>query len=135
MTSSINSQQQQSPKNITPSHTIDRNETGLFLAGTRISLYDVMDFAIAKYPAKFIANMLNLSQEQVQTALEYIDTHRTEVESEYQSILAEAFELQAYWQEQNRELNERVATLPAPVGQEAAWQKLQAQKAKRLVSN
>jgi uncharacterized protein (DUF433 family) len=135
MTSSINSQQQQPPKNITLSHTIDRNETGLFITGTRISLYDIMDFAVAKYPAKFIANMLNLSQEQVQEALEYIDTHRTEVESEYRSILAEASELQAYWQEQNRELNERVATLPAPVGQEAAWQKLQAQKAKRLILN
>lgn len=134
MTSSINSQQQQSPKKIAPSDTIDRNETGLFISGTRISLYDVMDFAIAKYPAKFIANMLNLSQEQVQVALEYIDTHRTEVESEYQSILTEASELQAYWQEQNRELNERVAILPAPVGKEAAWQKLQSQKAKRLVS-
>lgn len=135
MTSSINSQQQQLPKQIIPSHMIERNETGLFIAGTRISLYDVMDFAIAKYPAKFIANMLNLSQEQVQAALEYIETHRTEVESEYQSILTEASELQAYWQEQNRELNEQVAKLPAPMGQEAAWQKLQAQKAKRLVSN
>jgi hypothetical protein len=47
MTSSINSQQQQSPKKIVPSHTIDspaerlrqRNET-VFLDGTRISLYD-----------------------------------------------------------------------------------------------
>ncbi len=134
MTSSINSQQQQPPKKVVPSHTIDRNETGLFIAGTRISLYDVMDFVIAKYPAKFIANMLNLSQEQVQEALEYIDTHRAEVESEYQSILLEASELQAYWQEQNRELNERVATLPAPAGQEAAWQKLKAQKARKLVS-
>lgn len=134
MTSSTNSQQH-SPKKIVTSDTIDRNETGLFISGTRISLYDVMDFEVAQYPAKFIANMLNLTQEQVQAALAYIDTHRTEVESEYQSILTEASELQAYWQEQNRELNERVATLPAPVGQEAAWQKLQAQKARKSVSN
>ncbi len=134
MTSSNNSSEQMLNQQITPSSIIDRNETGLFITGTRISLYDIMDFAIAKYPAKFIANMLNLSQEQVQAALEYIDTHQAEVESEYQSILTEASELQAYWQEQNRELNERVAKLPAPVGQEAAWQKLQAQKAKKLVS-
>ncbi len=133
MTNSSHSGQQSNQ--IISSNIIDRNETGLFIAGTRISLYDVMDFAIAQYPAKFIANMLNLSQEQVQTALEYIENHRTEVESEYQSILTEASELQAYWQEQNRELNVRVATLPAPVGQEAAWQKLQAQRAKRLKLN
>jgi hypothetical protein len=54
------------------------------------------------------------------------------VEAEYRSITLEAAQLQDYWQEQNRELNERVAKLPAPVGKEAAWQKLQDQKAKRL---
>ena len=133
MTSSTNSQPQ-CQKTIS-SNVIDRNEAGLFITGTRISLYDVMDFEIAQYPAKFIANMLNLSQAQVQAALEYIETHRTEVESEYQSILTEASELQAYWQEQNRELNDRVAALPAPIGQEVAWQKLQDQKAKRLALN
>jgi uncharacterized protein (DUF433 family) len=115
-----------------PTSTIERKETGLYISGTRITIYDVLDFAIAQYPAKFIANMLNLSLEQVQIALEYIDTHRAEVEAEYRSITLEAAQLQDYWQEQNRELNERVAKLPAPVGKEAAWQKLQDQKAKRL---
>jgi uncharacterized protein (DUF433 family) len=134
MTSSSDSLPQKIEQQSIVSNTIDRNETGLFISGTRISLYDIMDFEIAQYPAKFIANMLNLSQEQVQTALEYINTHRTEVEAEYQSVLTEAAELQAYWQEQNRELNDRVAKLPAPAGQEAAWKKLQAQKAKKLVS-
>jgi uncharacterized protein (DUF433 family) len=117
-----------------PTSKIERRETGLYISGTRISIYDVMDLAIAQYPAKFIANMLNLSLEQVQIALEYIDIHRTQVEAEYQSILAEADELHIYWQEQNRELNERVAKLPAPLGKEAAWQKLQIQKAARLTS-
>lgn len=117
-----------------PTSKIERRETGLYISGTRVTIYDVMDLAIDRYPAKFIANMLNLSLKEVQTALEYIDTHRTEVEAEYQSILAEAAELQSYWQEQNRELNERVARLPAPAGKEAAWQKLQAQKAIRLKS-
>lgn len=134
MTSSNNSPEQMLNQQIIPSSIIERNETGLFITGTRISLCDIMDFVTAKYPAKFIANMLNLTQEQVQAAFEYIDTHRAEVESEYQSILTEASELQAYWQEQNRELNERVSKLPAPAGKEAAWQKLQAQKAKKLVS-
>jgi uncharacterized protein (DUF433 family) len=119
---------------IIPTSTIERKETGLYISGTRVTIYDVMDFEIDRYPAKFIANMLNLSLEQVQIALEYINTHRPEVEAEYQSILTEAAELHTYWQEQNRELNERVAKLPAPVGKEAAWQKLQAQKAKRLAT-
>lgn len=117
-----------------PTSKIERRETGLYISGTRITIFDVMDLEIDRYPAKFIANMLNLSLEQVQIALEYIDTHRTQVEPEYRSILAEATELHSYWQEQNRELNERVAKLPAPAGKEAAWQKLQAQKATRLKS-
>jgi hypothetical protein len=117
-----------------PISTIERREAGLYISGTRVTIFDVMDLAIDRYPAKFIANMLHLSLEQVQIALEYIDTHRTQVEPEYQSILAEAAQLQDYWQEQNRELNERVAKLPAPVGKEAVWEKLQAQKAKRLAS-
>ncbi len=117
-----------------PTSTIERRETGLYISGTRVTIFDVMDLAIAQYPARFIANMLNLSLEQVQVALEYIDIHRTQVEAEYQSILTEAAELHSYWQEQNRELNERVAKLPAPAGKEAAWQKLQAQKATRLKS-
>jgi hypothetical protein len=48
-----------------PTSTIERKETGLYISGTRITIYDVLDFAIAQYPAKFIANMLNLSLEQV----------------------------------------------------------------------
>jgi hypothetical protein len=93
-----------------------------------------MDFAIEGYPPKFIANMLNLSIEQVQAALQYIDTHQSEVQAQYQVFLAEAAQLREYWQQQNRELDQRVANLPAPIGKEAAWFKLQQEKAKRLSS-
>jgi hypothetical protein len=122
-----------SPDRIIPT-TIEREGTDLFISGTRVTIYDVMDFEIERYPAKFIANMLNLSPGQIRVALEYIETHRPEVEAEYQSCLAAAAELREYWQEQNRELDERVAKLPPPAGKEAVWQKLQEQKAKRLAS-
>jgi hypothetical protein len=75
-----------------PTSTIERKETGLYISGTRITIYDVLDFAIAQY----IANMLNLSLEQVQIALEYIDTHRAEVEAEYRSITIEKDTLKFY---------------------------------------
>jgi uncharacterized protein (DUF433 family) len=113
---------------------IEQKDNIPWIAGTRISLYDVMDFAIDGYPAKFIANMLGLSVEQVQAALKYIDIHQSEVGVQYQVFLAEAAQLQEYWQQQNRELDERVANHPAPIGKEAAWLKLQEQKAKRLSS-
>ncbi|MBD2530838.1 hypothetical protein H6G97_15130 [Nostoc flagelliforme FACHB-838] len=74
--------------------------------------------------------MLNLTDEQINAALSYIETHRQEVEAEYQLVLKEAEELRQYYEEQNRELVEKMAKMPPPPGREAAWKKLQAQKAR-----
>jgi uncharacterized protein (DUF433 family) len=109
---------------------IARTERGLTIAGTRITLYDVMDYVTEQYPSKFIRAMLNLTDEQINAALAYIETHRQEVEAEYQLVLKEAEELRQYYEEQNRELVEKIAKMPPPPGREAAWKKLQVQKAK-----
>lgn len=69
---------------------IIRTERGLTSAGTRITLYDVMDYVTALYPPKFIRGMLNLTDEQVNAALSYIEANRAEVEAEYQIVLQEA---------------------------------------------
>ncbi len=109
---------------------IIRTERGLTIAGTRITLYDVMDYVSAQYPPKFIRAMLSLTDEQVTAALSYIKAHRAEVEAEYQTILQEAEELRQYWEEQNRELFARIAAKPPKPGTEAIRAKLQAAKAK-----
>jgi uncharacterized protein (DUF433 family) len=109
---------------------IIRTERGLTIAGTRITLYDVMDYVSAQYPPKFIRAMLSLTDEQVNAALSYIKAHRAEVEAEYQTILQEAEELRQYWEEQNRELFARIAAKPPKPGTEAIRAKLQAAKAK-----
>jgi uncharacterized protein (DUF433 family) len=110
--------------------TIVRTEWGLTIAGTRITLYDVMDYVTAQYPPKFIGDVLNLTKEQVNTALSYIEANRAEVEAEYQTVLQEAEETQQYWQERNREHFARIATMPPLPGREALWTKLQQQKAR-----
>jgi uncharacterized protein (DUF433 family) len=110
--------------------TIIRTERGLVIAGTRITLYDVMDYLKAQYPPKFIRALFNLTDKQINTALSYIEANRVEVEAEYQEVLKEAEELRQYYEEQNRELVEKIAKMPPPPGREAAWEKLQAQKAK-----
>lgn len=110
--------------------TIARTERGLTIAGTRITLYDVMDYVTEQYPPKFIRAMLNLTDEQINASLSYIETHRQEVEAEYQLVLKEAEELRQYYEEQNRELVEKIAKMPPPPGREAAWEKLPAQKAR-----
>lgn len=109
---------------------IIRTERGLTISGTRITLYDVMDYVTAQYPPKFIRSLFNLTDAQINAALAYIQLNRAEVEAEYQVVLKEAAELQKYYEEQNRELIANIAKMPPPPGREAVWEKLQAQKAK-----
>ncbi|WP_332967488.1 MULTISPECIES: DUF433 domain-containing protein [unclassified Microcoleus] len=60
---------------------IIRTERGLTIAGTRITLYDVMDYVTAQYPPKFIRSLFDLTEEQINAALFYIDTHWAEVDA------------------------------------------------------
>lgn len=118
---------------VTPSGkpaSIIRTERGLTISGTRITLYDVMDYVIDQYPPKFIRGLFNLTDEQINAALNYIQANRAEVEAEYQTVLKETEELRQYYEAQNRELIARLATKSPKPGMEAAWEKLQAQKAK-----
>ncbi|MDJ0619996.1 MAG: DUF433 domain-containing protein [Calothrix sp. MO_192.B10] len=108
--------------------TIIRTERGLTISGTRINLYDVMDYLKAQYPPKLISEKLCLSDEQVSSALAYIESHRTEVETEYQEFLQTAEEIRQYWQEQNRERFTQIAAMPPKPGQEELRAKLQAWK-------
>jgi uncharacterized protein (DUF433 family) len=110
---------------------ITRTERGLAIAGTRITLYDVMDYLKASYPPKLIRNKLNLTNEQLNAALSYIEANRAEVEAEYQIVLQTAEEIRQYWEERNRDRFAQIAVMPPKPGREALWAKLQAQKAKR----
>ncbi|MGL5074547.1 MAG: DUF433 domain-containing protein [Waterburya sp.] len=109
---------------------IIRTERGLTISGTRITLYDVMDYVTAQYPPKFIQGLFDFTEAQINAALAYIETNRAEVEAEYQQVIKESEELRQYYEERNRDLIDRLATKPPRPGMEAAWEKLQAQKAK-----
>ncbi|MDJ0734507.1 MAG: DUF433 domain-containing protein [Nostocaceae cyanobacterium] len=110
--------------------SIIRTERGLTIAGTRITLYDVMDHLAAGWTPKLILNWLPLTEEQLQVALSYIDTNRTAVEAEYQAVLQATQEMREYWQEKNRERLAQIAKLPPKPGQEEVYAKLQTWKAK-----
>jgi len=109
---------------------IIRTERGLTISGTRITVYDVMDYVTEQYPQKFIRAMLSLTDEQVDAALSYINAHRDEVEAEYQAVLKEAEELRQYYEEQNHDLIARIAAKPPKPGTEAIRAKLQARRVK-----
>ena len=65
---------------------IDRGR-GPEIAGTRITVYRIMDFLRDGEPAAAIAAQLELRLDQVQAALDYIEANRTRVEAEYAKIL------------------------------------------------
>ncbi len=109
---------------------IIRTERGLTIEGTRITLYDVMDYVTSYYPAKFIRAMLDLTDEQVRSALSYIEENRGDVEAEYQLVLKESEALQQYYEMHNRERIARIAAQPPKPGTEAIRAKLQAKRAK-----
>jgi len=110
---------------------IIRTERGLTIAGTRITIYDIMDYVTAQYPPKFIRGLFDLTDEQINGALAYIEANRDTVESEYQMVLKEAEELRLYYEEKNRDLIAKIAAQPPRPGTEAVWEKLRAAKAKR----
>jgi uncharacterized protein (DUF433 family) len=110
---------------------IIRTERGLTIAGTRISLYDVIDFLKAHYPPKLIRDTLNLTDVQINAALSYIEANQTQVEAEYQEVLQTRDEIHQYWEERNRERFARIAAMPRKPEQAALWIKLEEQKARR----
>jgi len=118
------------PEIMTHSPTVVRNSLGLAVAGTRITLYDVMDYLTDGWPPKLIQHWLNLTDTQIADVMAYIENNRAEVETEYQQVVAYAEELRQYWTERNRERFAQIAKMPRRPGQEKLWAKLDALKAR-----
>ncbi len=108
--------------------TIVRTKRGLSIAGTRITLYDVMDYLVADWPPRLIRDWLNLTGAQIAGAMEYIENNRAQVEAEYRQVLQRAEDIRQYWEDRNRERFAEIASKPPPPGQEAIRAKLQAWK-------
>lgn len=66
---------------------IDRGR-GPEIAGTRITVYDVLDYHKHGWHRDMIADTLELSSQQVEAAIRYIEEHRDEVMAEYAEMLA-----------------------------------------------
>ena len=93
-------------------------ELGLTIAGTRITLYDVMDHLTAGWTPKLILNWLPLTEGQLKAALSYIEANRTAVEAEYKVVLQATQEMREYWEEKNQDRLAEIAKLPPKPGQE-----------------
>ena len=114
---------------------ITRTERGLTISGTRITLYQIMDYIHANYPRHLIRHQFYLTDEQFDAAISYIDAHYKEVDSEYQIVVQQAEEIRDYWNERNKERIANISKLPPKPEYATAWQKLQARKAKRVATS
>ncbi|MBV8313138.1 MAG: DUF433 domain-containing protein [Planctomycetaceae bacterium] len=64
---------------------IDRGR-GPEIAGTRITVFDVLDYVQAGWDDKGIAVVLSLGTDQVRAAREYIENHPAEIQAGFQRI-------------------------------------------------
>ena len=118
---------------------IARTERGLVVAGTRLTLYAIMDFIIYEGGAPSTAMIRERfpvlkSDEQVAEVLAYFQANRAAFEAEYDEVLREAAELERYHRERTRDLLERIAALPPKPEQAAARAKLAEARARRQES-
>ncbi|MCI0524377.1 MAG: DUF433 domain-containing protein [Acidobacteria bacterium] len=90
--------------------TVIRTGRGLTVAGTRITLYAIMDFIKEDYPPKLIRYKFNLTEQQMADVLAYIEEHREEVEAEYRQVVEEGEERRREWEKQRREI---LANIPS----------------------
>src|ERR1017187_6473514 len=58
------------------------------IAGTRITVYDVLDYHKLGWHRDMIAATFDLSSRQVEVAIQYIEEHRDEVTADYEEMLA-----------------------------------------------
>lgn len=110
--------------------TVVRTERGLSVAGTRITLYQIMDYVKAGKPSSVIRDHFRLTVKQTSDILRYIEIHKEEVENEYAQVLAYAEEIRQYWEERNREHFAKLKTVLTKPGREHLYAKLSAAKAR-----
>jgi uncharacterized protein (DUF433 family) len=65
---------------------IDRGR-GPEIAGTRITVYDILDYYDSGWHRDMIADLFELSSQQVEVAIRYIEDHREEVMADYEKIM------------------------------------------------
>jgi uncharacterized protein (DUF433 family) len=91
--------------------TVVRTSRGLSIAGTRITIYALLDYLHADWPPKLVQDWFNLTDQQMADVLAYLAEHHTAVEQEYQQVLRQADANRQYWEARNRE---RGAQRPSP---------------------
>jgi uncharacterized protein (DUF433 family) len=86
-------------------------ERGSSIAGTRITLYDVMNHLKANRSPHYIAHKLGLTIEQIDFAIAYVVEHQEQLETEYKACLETEKEIRQYWDEHNHDRFAKIAAI------------------------
>lgn len=104
---------------------IERRGSNLYVKGTRITVYDLMDYLTSdEWTLDAIRDQFGFSQAQWDAILAYIDANREMVEAEYAEVVRIAEENRRYWEERNRDRIAWIRAQPPPPGKEAIYEKL-----------
>lgn len=114
--------------------TVIRTERGLSVAGTRITLYTILEYLHADWPPKLIQQWLDLSEQQFADVMAYLDEHREEVEQEYQQVLRQAVTLRMYWEQRLQDHLAHQPQKPLTAEQAMLRAKFQTWKAQRQLT-
>jgi uncharacterized protein (DUF433 family) len=111
---------------------IRRSDMGLAISGTRISIYDVVDYLHDGWTNDEICDALTITTSQLQAALDYIESHREEVEAEFADVVRAAEERRRYHEER---LRQHLASLPPvpPTAEQAIFYKKLAEQRGQLL--
>ena len=113
----------------TKNPTVVRTERGLTVKGTRLTLYQIMDYLRDDYSREMILEFHPwISERELDDILSYIQINREEFEVEYQRVLKRAEETERYWRERNRERESQFNPDALSPERRALWDKLQAWK-------
>jgi uncharacterized protein (DUF433 family) len=99
-------------------HIIDRGR-GPEIDGTRITVYDVMDYLQEGWRYDQIAGLFRLPPDDIQAAIKYIEDHKEAVMTAYQQILARhrnvhyPLEVQAKLAQNRQKLQAKLAEIQA----------------------
>ena len=105
-----------------------RTPRGLSVRGTRLTLYQIMDYIKAGCTKEHIQGDFNLSFRDMDEIFKYIEENEEEFEEEYQCIVKQDEENRRYWEERNRERFECIAKLSRKPEHKAIWDKIDAAK-------
>jgi uncharacterized protein (DUF433 family) len=108
-----------------------RSDRGLAIAGSRLTLYEIMDLIKNGRSADQILEIYPLTVAQLQSAYDYFAAHGEEFEAEYRRVVRESEERERYWRARQVEW-ERTMVRPPDTPEKAAIRaRLAAVKAQR----